>query len=117
MALDWMASLAVEIAFASVAGDLGYLVLDDATDGKLDTATLGPADAVVEDVADKVDRAWVNRGAQRFDGVYARAEAGRAGVTLDNSDREFDPTNLAGPHVAGGSTEIEPMRMFRLRAT
>jgi hypothetical protein len=113
----WWPTLAVEIAFASIAGDLGYLVLDDTIDGLLDSATLGPADAVVEDVTVKVQRAWVNRGSQRFDGVYARAEAGRAGVTLDNSDREFDPTNLAGPHVAGGSTEIEPMRMFRLRAT
>jgi hypothetical protein len=115
--VEGFATLSVEIAFASVAGDLGYLVLDDTTDGKLDTGLLGPADALVEDVTAKVERAWVNRGTQRFDGVYARAEAGRAGVTLDNSDREFDPTNLAGPHVAGGSSEIEPMRMFRLRAT
>lgn len=112
----WWPTLAVEIAFASVAGDLGYLVLDDTTDGLLDTGLLGPDEAIVEDVAAKVERAWINRGSQRYDGVYARAEAGRAGVTLDNSDREFDPTNLAGPHVAGGSTEIEPMRMFRLRA-
>jgi hypothetical protein len=114
VAVAGFATLAVEIAFASVAGDLGYLILDE---GRLDSGLLGPADAIVEDVVAKVERASVNRGTQRFDGVYARAEAGRAAVTLDNSDREFDPTNLAGPHVAAGRTEIEPMVMFRLRAT
>jgi hypothetical protein len=117
VAVAGFAVLAVEIAFASIAGGLGYLVLDDTTDGRLDTGLLGPADAILEDVTAKVERASVNRGTQRFDGVYARAEAGRAAVTLDNSDREFDPTNLAGPHVAAGRTEIEPMVMFRLRAT
>jgi hypothetical protein len=117
MAVEGFATLAVEIAFASVAGGLGYLILDDTADGKLDTGLLGPADAIVEDVVAKVARVSVNRGTQRFDGVYARAEAGRAAVTLDNSDREFDPTNLAGPHVSAGQTEIEPMVMIRIRAT
>lgn len=116
-ALDWMATLTVEVAFASTAGGLGYLVLDDATDGKLGTGKLGPADYFDTIPDGDIEKAWVNRGASRFDGVYARAEAGRAGVTLDNSDRDYDPTNLAGPYVAAGATEIEPMRMFRLRAT
>lgn len=116
-ALDWMAALTVEVAFFSSAGGLGYLVLDDATDGKLNTGKLGPADYFDTIPDGDIEKAWVNRGAQRFDGVYARAEAGRAGVTLDNAARAYDPTNLAGPYVAAGVTEIEPMRMFRLRAT
>jgi hypothetical protein len=70
-----------------------------------------------EDVSEFVDSAQTSRGSSRFDGVYARAEAGRAVVHLDNTDRRFDPTNMAGPYVSAGVTEIEPMRVFRLRAT
>lgn len=115
--LEWMAALTVEVAFFSSAGGLGYLVLDDATDGKLNTGTLGPVDYLDVIPDGDVKAAWIARGSQRFDGVYARAEAGRAGVTLDNATRNYDPTNLAGPYVAAGKTEIEPMRMFRLRAS
>lgn len=116
MPLEWMPTLTVEVAFFSAAGAAGYLVLDDAVAGKLNTGTLGPADYFDTIPEGDVSEAWVNRGVQRFDGVYARAEAGRAGITLDNSTRKYDPTNLAGPYVAAGQTEIEPMRMFRLRA-
>lgn len=116
MSIEWMATLTVEVAFFSAAGASGYLVLDDATAGKLNTGTLGPADYLDTIPDGDVEAMWVNRGTQRFDGVYARAEAGRAGITLDNTTRKYDPTNLAGPYVAAGETEIEPMRMFRLRA-
>ncbi|WP_204064183.1 hypothetical protein [Planobispora siamensis] len=46
---------------------------------------------------------FTRRGASRVDGPLLRYEAGTATVRLDNRDRRFDPTNLAGPYVSGFS--------------
>lgn len=107
-------TLLPEVAFSSVAGGLGYLVLDDATLGKLNTGTLGTE--VYADVEDWFQGGTVKRGVSRFDGIYGRAEAGTMQITLDNSDRRFDPTNLAGPYVAAGATQVKAGRAIRLRA-
>ncbi len=104
-----------EVAFSSGAGDVGYLVLDDATRGLLDTAKLAATDYFV-DVAEWFRSATVKRGVSRFDGVYGRAEAGTMTVELANEDRRFDPTNLAGPYVAAGATQVKAGRAIRLRA-
>jgi hypothetical protein len=103
-----------EVAFSSVAGGLGYLVLDDATLGKLNTGQLGTE--VYADVEDWFRGATVKRGVSRFDGIYGRAEAGTMQIVLDNNDRRFDPTNLAGPYVAAGATQVKAGRAIRLRA-
>ena len=103
-----------EVAFSSVAGGLGYLVLDDAGAGKLDTGKLGTE--VYADVAAWFQGGTVKRGVSRFDGIYGRAEAGTMTLTLDNSDRRFDPTNLAGPYVSAGATQVKAGRAIRLRA-
>jgi hypothetical protein len=103
-----------EVAFSSVAGGLGYLVLDDATLGKLNTGTLGTE--VYADVMTWFQGGNVKRGVSRFDGIYGRAEAGTMQITLDNTDRRFDPTNLAGPYVAAGATQVKAGRAIRLRA-
>lgn len=102
----------VEIAFAYEVALAGSFILDASL---LDTGTLA-ADYFV-DVAQWVEKLSTQRGVSRHDGVYARAQAGRATVVLDNGDRRFDPTNLAGPYVQAGRTEIVPMRAFRLQAT
>jgi hypothetical protein len=34
--------------------------------------------------------------------------AGTASITLDNSDRRFDPTHLTGPYVSGGISQLIP---------
>lgn len=111
---DWFPIVTVEVAFSTAVDAVGYLILDDPVRGKLDTGTLG-AD-YFDPVSQYVERANTSRGSGRFDGVYARAEAGRATVVLDNGDRRFDPTNLDGPYVSAGITEIEPMRTFRIMA-
>ena len=103
-----------EVAFSSVAGGLGYLVLDDAVLGKLDTGKLGTE--VYADVEDWFQGGNVKRGVSRFDGIYGRAEAGTMQIVLDNNDRRFDPTNLAGPYVAAGATQVKAGRSIRLRA-
>lgn len=107
-------ALLPEVAFSSVAGGLGYLVLDDALLGKLDTGLLGTE--VYADVADWFQGGTVKRGVSRFDGIYGRAEAGTMQITLDNNDRRFDPTNLAGPYVAAGASQVKAGRAIRLRA-
>lgn len=57
------------------------------------------------------------RGSSRVDSPIIRYEAGTATVTLNNTDRRFDPTNLSGPYVSGGRTLVTPMRPLRIRAT
>ncbi|WP_405149427.1 hypothetical protein OG589_14485 [Sphaerisporangium sp. NBC_01403] len=57
------------------------------------------------------------RGSSRVESPIIRYEAGTATVTLNNSDRRFDPTNLAGPYVGSGKSQVTPMRPIRIRAT
>jgi len=54
------------------------------------------------DVSAYVRSASVHRGSSRVDSPTLRYEAGTATLKLDNRDRRFDPTNLAGPYVSGG---------------
>lgn len=59
----------------------------------------------------------ISRKATRVESPVIRYEPGRATVRLDNSDRRYDPTNLSGPYVSGGKTQITAMRPLRLKAT
>ncbi len=56
------------------------------------------------------------RGSDRVISPVIRYDAGTASVTLNNSDRRFDPTNLSGPYVSGGKSLVTPMRPIRIRA-
>jgi hypothetical protein len=38
-------------------------------------------------------------------------------VTFDNTDGRFDPTNLSGPYVAAGASQVTPMRKVQVYAT
>lgn len=57
------------------------------------------------------------RGANRGQQPVLRYEAGNGSITLDNSTRKYDPTNLSGPYVSGGETLVLPMRQVRIRGT
>ncbi len=57
------------------------------------------------------------RGSNRVQSPIVRYQAGTATIRLKNGDRRFDPTNLAGPHVSGGKSQVTPMRPVRVRAT
>jgi hypothetical protein len=69
------------------------------------------------DITDWMQSGSIERGATRHDGVYARAEAGMAHVILNNHDARFDPTNLDGPYVADGASQVRPRRPWRIIAT
>lgn len=104
----------VEIAFSGPTTGTA-LHLDDPTRGRLDTATLAGGDLFV-DVTPWVQRVATRRGATRADGPMLRYEGGAATIVLRNDDRRFDPTNLGGPYVVAGETQVEPMRAVRVRA-
>lgn len=105
----------VEVAFTVGASTGAYLHLDDAARGLLDTATLAP-DGVWTDVSAWFESAAIKRGAQRVDLPILRYETGTCTLVLFDTDRRFDPTNLSGPYVSGGRTQVTPMRAVRIRA-
>ena len=107
-------TLVLEAAF-TVGGAFGTaLILDSATKGIVDTNTVSAE--VWTDVTAYALGLSTRRGASRAEGPVLRFEAGSATVTLDNSDRRFDPTNLSGPYVLAGVTQVTPMRKVRVSA-
>lgn len=107
-------TLVVEVGFTSPATGTA-LHLDDVMRGKLDTATLAPDD-LWTDVTQWVQRVQTRRGATQVDSPLLRYEQGTTTIVLRNDDRRFDPTNLAGPYVVAGRSQVEPMRAVRIRA-
>jgi len=90
--------------------------LDDAILGVLDTATLAEADIWSDVTPYLKGQISIGRGSRRVDEPVLRYEAGTTSIVLRNDDRRFDPTNLSGPYVSGGVTQVEPMRKLWLRA-
>src|SRR5688572_26097728 len=62
-------------------------------------------DPTWSDISPWVRGVEIKRGASRVDGPVLRYEAGTATIRLDNRDRRFDPTNLAGPYVSGFASD------------
>lgn len=109
-------TLIVECAFSAGASTSLFLHLDDSARGKLGTGTLAGSD-VWTDITSYVTSVSTRRGANRITSPVLRYEAGTCTIVLDNSDRRFDPTNLDGPYVVAGLTQVTPMRAVRIRAT
>jgi hypothetical protein len=111
----WIPEVRIEIGLSGPT--VGPLIwhIGDALRGKIGTAQIG-ADDVWSDITDYVRNWSFRRGASRADGLNLRYEAGTLSVELNNGDRRFDPTNLSGPYVSGGVTELTPMVRVRLTA-
>lgn len=105
-------TIRVEAAFVVATSDA--LILDDPAKAVLDTATL--SNEVWTDITPYAWSYRVNRGATRAEGPVLRFEAATLEVSLDNSDRRFDPTHLTGPYVLGGVSQVQPMRPVRVIA-
>jgi hypothetical protein len=111
-----MPSVLVDVGFTAGPTTGTALHLGDSVRGLLGTGTLG-ADDIVSDVTAFVHSFTTRRGSNRVEGPAVRYEAGTSTTLLDNSDRRFDPTNLSGPYVSAGVTQVTPMRIVRHRAT
>lgn len=114
MAHPRMPRLIVEVAFSTA--DPTALHLDDPERGRLGTARLG-AD-VWTDLAEetKIESATLRSGSTRVDSPLIRFEPGTASIAVDDPDGRYDPTNLDGPYVSAGRTQITAMRRVRVRA-
>lgn len=106
----------VGVAFGAGASTSTYLHLGDPARGLLGTGTLATTD-VFEDLTGFWQALSTKRGSSRVDSPILRYEAGTSTCRLNNSDRRFDPTNLAGPYVSLGATQVTPMRAVRYQAT
>lgn len=91
------------------------LLLNDATFGKLNTATLGTSIGWA-DISRWVISFTINRPSTRLQGPLWNYQAATLSVLLDNSDGRFDPDNLAGPYVSASVTQLAPMVPVRVRA-
>lgn len=117
MTLPVLPQIIVEAGFASDAPVQGgtSLILDDAVNGKLDTGTLGTAIGWT-DISAWVRSFTVTRPSTRLQGPLWNYQAATASILLDNSDGRFDPDNLAGPYMSGGTTSLAAMVPVRVRA-
>lgn len=109
-------TLLLDAQFTAAAGGNWWHIGDSAR-GKIGTAAIGPNAGLWTSIPSYATSVSIRRGASRVEGPALRYEAGTIVVELDNSDRRFDPTNLAGPYVAAGATQVTPMRGVRVRAT
>jgi len=70
------------------------------------------------DVTDDVVAIETRRGANRVQQPVLRYTNGNGSITLNNHQRQYDPTNLDGPYVdSNGETQVLPMRQIRIRGT
>lgn len=112
-----MPTVRIELGISGATVDPLIWQIGDANRGKIGTAEIGPDDVWV-DVSEWV-RSWsFHRGASRGDGAGPiQYDAGTCTIVLNNGDRRFDPTNLSGPYVSGGATQLTPMVRVRATAT
>lgn len=78
-----------------------------------DTATWGP-DVLYVDISAFARGLTSHRGFSRDIQAW---DPGTSTVLLADRDRRFDPTNLSGPYVTAGVTQVRPWRPLRWSAT
>lgn len=110
-------SLLIDAAFTVTAAPGNWWHIGDTARGKIGTAAVGPDAGLWTSITGYATSVQIRRGANRVEGPALRYEAGTITIELDNSDRRFDPSNLSGPYVSAGVTQVTPMRGVRIRAT
>lgn len=90
-----MGTLKVEIAFdLNVNGVGDFFTLDNSTKGVLDSSTYPLAGNQLTDISDVVRKVSIQRGRNR---QLEKFTSGTAVITLDNRNRNFDPTYSSSP--------------------
>jgi hypothetical protein len=102
-------SMVIEAAFAAGSG---FAVWDTGTWG---TAIWGP-DEVWTDITSWVRHQEGVQIGRAFSRELEGWNAGSCSFALDNSDGRFSPSNLSGPYVDGGLTQVRPWTPIRIRA-
>lgn len=108
-------TVVVSAGFTSAASTGTYLHLDDTARGKLDTGSLAGADVFTVITSD-VRKLSIDRGVSRASGPVNTWDAGSSTVEANDNARNYDPTNLSGPYVSAGVTQVTPMRPIRTQA-
>lgn len=109
-------TMLISVAFNAGASTGTALVFNDATRGKFDTGTFGEDVLYFSEISPWVRSFSINRPSSRVVGPVLRYEAGTASAVLNNADRRFDPTNLDGPYVTAGISQVRAMRLVRYQA-
>jgi hypothetical protein len=102
-------SVKIELGLNLGSRDPGAFVLDDATRGKLDSITYTLSGDKFFDITDRLVTATVNRGKNN---ALDRIDAGITSITVDNSDRRFDPLYESGPYFG----QLIPRRSVKVSA-
>jgi len=109
--LPVLPQIIAEAGFTSTAPVVpaGTFILNDATNGKLDTDMLGGG-ITWQDISPYVLGFTITRPATREAGPLWQWQAATASITLDNSAGIFEPDNTAGPYY-GQLTAMVPVRI------
>jgi hypothetical protein len=99
----------IEIGFNLGSKDPLAFVLDSATRGQLNNTNFTLSGDRFFDITPRVINTQVRRGKSQ---ALDRIDAGSVSVTVDNSDRTFDPLYPDGPYFG----QLVPRRAFRITA-
>jgi hypothetical protein len=100
-------SVKVELGLNLGSRDPDTFVLDDATRGLLDSVSFTLSGDKFFDITDRLVSATVRRGKNN---ALDRIDAGITSITVDNSDRRFDPLYENGPYFG----QLIPRRSVRV---
>lgn len=104
----------VDVGFTAT-GTSNVFTVGHPTLGQVGVAPIGDP-SIWTDVTTYVRKWSVRRGSSKGDDPTLRFDPGTATIEFNDGDRRFDPSNLSGPYVVAGVTQVEAMRRVRIRA-
>lgn len=98
----------VEVAFdLTASGNFNFLTLDEPVAGQLDNPSFVLGGTLFFDISEFLQSVSISRGKSR---LLDKFKAGTTQIVLDNTNREFDPTNTSSPYNGG----IVPRRQVKV---